>query len=114
MYKSLSGWSITTYGNRIGGIVLKAKELMDKEFVYLFVEKLYNILNNPVESILLEEIKILLIILKDVFAKNNITDESIMKKAVWHISNAKNKNLTPFEYQNSCRKKGKYALVPRT
>lgn len=38
-------------------------------------------------------------ILKDVFAKNNITDEGIMKKAVWHISNAKNKNLTPFEYQ---------------
>jgi len=38
-------------------------------------------------------------ILKDVFAKNNVTDESIMKNAVWHISNAKNKNLTPFEYQ---------------
>ena len=38
-------------------------------------------------------------ILKDVFAKNNITDEGIMKKAVWHISNAKNKNLTPFDYQ---------------
>ncbi len=38
-------------------------------------------------------------ILKEVFAKNNITDEGIMKKAVWHISNAKNKNLTPFEYQ---------------
>ena len=38
-------------------------------------------------------------ILKDVFAKNNVTDEQIMKNAVWHISNAKNKNLTPFEYQ---------------
>ena len=38
-------------------------------------------------------------ILKDVFAKNNVTDENIMKNAVWHISNAKNKNLTPFEYQ---------------
>lgn len=38
-------------------------------------------------------------ILKDVFVKNNITDENIMKKAVWHISNAKNKNLTPFDYQ---------------
>ena len=38
-------------------------------------------------------------ILKDVFAKNNITDENIMKKAVWHISNAKNKNLDPLNYQ---------------
>lgn len=38
-------------------------------------------------------------ILKEVFAKNNVTDEKIMKNAVWHISNAKNKNLTPFEYQ---------------
>ncbi len=38
-------------------------------------------------------------ILKDVFAKNNITDEKIMKNAVWHISNAKNKNLSPLNYQ---------------
>ncbi len=38
-------------------------------------------------------------ILKDVFAKNNITDEKIMKNAVWHISNAKNKNLQPLDYQ---------------
>lgn len=37
--------------------------------------------------------------LKEVCAKLNITDEKIISKAEWHISNAKNNNLKPLEYQ---------------
>lgn len=56
------------------------KNLDDKEFVYLFVEKLYNILNNPVESILLEEIKILLII----YSKFNIEQRNLISMIMGH------------------------------
>jgi len=37
--------------------------------------------------------------LKEVIAKNNITQDDILKKVSWHISNAKNNNLNPWDYQ---------------
>ncbi len=37
--------------------------------------------------------------LKEVCAKLGVTDEKIISKAEWHISNAKNNNLKPLEYQ---------------
>lgn len=37
--------------------------------------------------------------LKEVCQKLGVTDEKIMSKAEWHISNAKNNNLKPLEYQ---------------
>lgn len=37
--------------------------------------------------------------LKEVIAKNNIEQDDILKKVGWHISNAKNNNLNPWDYQ---------------
>ena len=37
--------------------------------------------------------------LKEVIAKNNISQDDILKKVSWHISNAKNNNLNPWDYQ---------------